>query len=1354
MVAPPCEDVALMVAPPCEEVTLSDDETTVSGEESAEAMLGNLVAPPGSGTAANAVAEGSEGAADDSMEVDEEVPLPKLVELIDIDADSPMEVDEAELEQVAPPGEQTVGHEVAGSAEGAGEVGESQQRGGDSESAAGGQQTGSADNAAGRSNDGAGSRGSGAPSEGTQDGLQSHGSELGMEIPTEITPTSKVDAVADQVITRVKSEPIDEEYKDEPEVLILFEKLVNVKTEPVSDQVVGVLSDSEPKSSQDSASKLGISRHICIVCKQMRKCKYNIVRNGDVRHLCTDECFKKFRSNAQVYLSSPTTPPGQVNCTVCDKSVTVTSSTLQLPGDPPKYACSQPCLLTASRVQVPEKSCSQCQKLIKEESGRKQLLSWESMDFCSENCLGRFQSNLTASCAACAAEIVPRNQAKIVFKVEGEMKQFCSPACLKTYRNRLKMCSFCDKNITSCAETFSLPVAEEKGGGVKDFCSRKCTTHYETKLRIQRGDSSVVGAHCSVCSAGGRAKHEVLYEGGRHRLCSDACFAAFRYANKLAVNTCDNCGVFCFNEDSTPHYIQFEGATKRFCSFMCMSAFKVLKQKVAACTWCQSKKLNFDMIERTDSQSKYQLFCSLNCLSLYRVNLSATSSKQVKCDQCCALQPAQYHLTMSDASVRNFCSYGCVMTFQNQFTKSGKVPPATPARQQTTTTTTTTTAQETAQEARRQSQVHADRALQDKRKQNQQQRQQQQRQRGVAGLPQTPTPLLPQTQTRVYITTSASLASMTPVISQVMSLAPAQKSTQVSTMPVRSATLGAGIRQPPPLSLPQTMVADHADVDNGFKRQQLPAVIGFVVEDESIKPVLVPIPVPVFVPVPVCMYTQPAPIPFAFPVPVPIPCFIPTTKNSAAAIFEHIKEIQEKIPSDPFEADLIMMAAMIAEENTEEQKPPTPTCISPAAEDEDEDVASPLCDPPSEAQSNEDTAPVEAEPAPPVREPSPVTTPLGEISQDNDVENHIPTMTMSLRRPEPVTASPSRGTKRSRRGGNTRSRKKKQEPAAQPPPLQSLSASTAEPGPDASCSLKYTYGVTHEELGADERMLRWRLRRRTAAASSFKTELLQMTAEELSYSLCLFVKEVRKPNGECYASDSVYYLCLGIQSFLYENGRVDNIFTDLYYMKFADCLHELISSYEPIISGEGYVLGRIEEEILWESRQLGAHSPNVLLNTLMYFNSKYFHLKDVAEHMQLSFSQILKHWRRKPDPDSGKKPPRTIFLRYFPLTLEKQRGPKRKSQDDSMWLEQAEKLDNPLRCPVKLYEFYLSKCPESMKNKSDVYYLIPERSCVPDSPVWYSTLPLTSDQVGKMLTRIKMTREINEALYNSAMLPT
>lgn len=56
--------------------------------------------------------------------------------------------------------------------------------------------------------------------------------------------------------------------------------------------------------------------------------------------------------------------------------------------------------------------------------------------------------------------------------------------------------------------------------------------------------------------------------------------------------------------------------------------------------------------------------------------------------------------------------------------------------------------------------------------------------------------------------------------------------------------------------------------------------------------------------------------------------------------------------------------------------------------------------------------------------------------------------------------------------------------------------------------------------------------------------------------------------------------------------------------------------------------------------------------------------------------------------------------------------------------------------------------PDSVKSRSDVFYLQPERSCVPDSPVWYSTSALGKEPLDKMLNRVKMVKEINIALHN------
>lgn len=44
-----------------------------------------------------------------------------------------------------------------------------------------------------------------------------------------------------------------------------------------------------------------------------------------------------------------------------------------------------------------------------------------------------------------------------------------------------------------------------------------------------------------------------------------------------------------------------------------------------------------------------------------------------------------------------------------------------------------------------------------------------------------------------------------------------------------------------------------------------------------------------------------------------------------------------------------------------------------------------------------------------------------------------------------------------------------------------------------------------------------------------------------------------------------------------------------------------------------------------------------------------------------------------------------------------------------------------------------------------MFYLQPERSCVPDSPVWFSAhMELPEQQIDKMLQRILMVREVQE----------
>lgn len=102
------------------------------------------------------------------------------------------------------------------------------------------------------------------------------------------------------------------------------------------------------------------------------------------------------------------------------------------------------------------------------------------------------------------------------------------------------------------------------------------------------------------------------------------------------------------------------------------------------------------------------------------------------------------------------------------------------------------------------------------------------------------------------------------------------------------------------------------------------------------------------------------------------------------------------------------------------------------------------------------------------------------------------------------------------------------EPLRGPPPAPVVHA----PIDDSQMRLKYTYGINawKQWVATKNAELEAASSGRTGASRSklFKNEILQCSADELNMALSLFVREVRKPTGQTYAADSVYYLCLGM----------------------------------------------------------------------------------------------------------------------------------------------------------------------------------------------------------------------------------
>lgn len=259
----------------------------------------------------------------------------------------------------------------------------------------------------------------------------------------------------------------------------------------------------------------------------------------------------------------------------------------------------------------------------------------------------------------------------------------------------------------------------------------------------------------------------------------------------------------------------------------------------------------------------------------------------------------------------------------------------------------------------------------------------------------------------------------------------------------------------------------------------------------------------------------------------------------------------------------------------------------------------------------------------------------------------------------------------------------------------------------------------------------------------FQEDLVSSAVAELNLALSLMTKEARGFDNEEFAPDVLYYVFLCIQKYMSENGRVDDIFSDPYYSRFCEALHKMLHGWKPSVHPVGYIIpSHVTEEMLWECKQLGAHSPTTLLTTLMYFNTKYFHLITPEQHMKVAFSKVLRHARK--NPGNSKDKATSIRLLKGPGLI----NPGAKGSDD-MYEEQVEDPDNPLRCPIKLYDFYLFKCPQSVKGRNDAYYMTPEPVVAPNSPMWYSSQPLTSQQVQQMLSRIIVVQEIQELFFSA-----
>ncbi|NXJ82084.1 ZMYM2 protein, partial [Trogon melanurus] len=1034
----------------------------------------------------------------------------------------------------------------------------------------------------------------------------------------------------------------------------------------------------QPSAQQQPSKQVKVT---CANCKKpLQKGQTAYQRKGSAHLFCSTTCLSSFSHK----------PAPKKLCVMCRKDITTMKGTIVAQVDSSESFqefCSTSCLSFYEDKQNPSKGvlnksrCTICGKLteIRHEVSFKNM----THKLCSDHCFNRYRmaNGLIMNCCEHCGEYLPSKGAgNNILTIDGQQKRFCCQNCVGEYKQKYGKLTSCTGCRAQC-RFFDMTQCIGPNGYMEPYCSTACMNTHKSKY----AKSQSMGIICHFCKRNSLPQYQATMPDGKlYNFCSSSCVAKFQ---TLSVQSSTN-GQFVSPSDIQ---LKCNYCKSSFCSkpevlewenkvyqFCSRACSDDYKKLHCIVTYCEYCQEEKTLHETVNFSGIKRPFCSEGCKLLYKQDFARRLG--LRCVTCnyCSQLCKKGATKELDGVVRDFCSEECCKKFQDWYYKANSF---------------NNFKLFLCIKAARCDCCKSQGALKEKVQWRGEMKhfcdqhcllrfycQQNEPNLATQKGPENLQYDQGCQTTRTKITGSAPPPSPTP-----------NREMKNKAVLCKPLTMTKATYCKP------HMQTKSCQTEDDWKKEYVP----------------VPIPVPVYVPVPMNMYSQKVPVPTTVPVPVPVPVFLPTTLDSSEKILAAIEELREKAPSNPLETELLSLSGMVPEHD---------------GKTEASDVASVV------TESNLLNSETEA------------WTSLPDVpyEPDLDIEIDFPRATEELDTENEFLLPPVFGEEYEEQQPKPRSKKKGVKRKAV---SEYQSHDDSSENSECSFPFKYAYGVNAWKHWVKSRYLDEELPEleelKSTKSVKLKEDLLSHTSAELNYGLTHFVNEIRRPNGENYAPDSIYYLCLGIQEYLYGSNRKDNIFIDPIYQTFEQELNKILRSWQPSILPDGSIFSRVEEDYLWRIKQLGSHSPVALLNTLFYFNTKYFGLKTVEQHLRLSFGTVFRQWKKNPLTMESK-----ACLRYQVSSLcradneDKITTGKRKHEDDEPVFEQIENTSDPARCPVKMFECYLSKSPQNLNQRTDMFYLQPERAVSAESPIWYTATSLDRNTLENMLVRVLLVKDI------------
>ncbi|XP_072545089.1 zinc finger MYM-type protein 4 isoform X2 [Salminus brasiliensis] len=1023
----------------------------------------------------------------------------------------------------------------------------------------------------------------------------------------------------------------------------------------------------------------------CSMCRKPSEIQHEVNHQGVLHKLCSDECFSRFRSSRRLSMSC---------CESCGNCTITGNYHLVQLEDAVKKFCSPVCISTYKQKSGKRVHCPFCQEF----KSVDQMLEGTNAQgviefFCSSRCVTNSQASRTLSgasfpCTNCQKLAIPQYHLAMP---DGSIRNFCSYECVGRFQERLH------RSPAQMNGSSTLPSNAQNMGPRGPSQHSNMVSRPPAPLQIpnppasymttpsQNPPSFMPTSNQNPIPPYVPAPGLAISQDGQQQPNS---------AVRLACKQCQK------QFSSKPEVLQFKSHVGLFCSRLCCDAYKREKDVKAVCEYCKEEKVVKDI---SMYEHKLRPFCCEGCKLLFKHDLAKQHGAQCRV---CAYCSNMTHNTIQNhfgGKLEEFCTEECMSLYTVLFYEMAKCYGCKN--------------QGTLSESLKWDGTikHFCNLL--------------------CVLQFCSKSVVPDQPNSNGITTAAtaaqaplSLSKDMPVIGGVVSLASALAGNTALTGALPTSNASSKVIGD---ASTQTDAAVNASPHQRRMLKNKALMCKPIIEEQAIQcqldppkpmfetvidengekvklvPVPVPIPMPVYIPVPMHLYTQYTPVPIGLPLPVPVPMVM-----SASSASTQDSGTKGSVPSQ----------SSIEDEDVEKSKDrpvsrgDQGSTYSGDLESEARSTPFSWADAEDSSHNLKPSVPV-AQLARPASAPTASTSPsLLDLEKDFPVDSNDHGSAKEQK-------SPSKRRKRGKRG------------------RRRLVADVANSS-SSSSKIRHMYGVK-----AWAGWVRSRTLPDDASPLTVQEDVLQCSAAELSDGLCRFISEVRRPNGQAYAPDSVYYLCLGIQQYLLENGRLENIFMDSPYGQFTTDLTRLLKDEASALPQSGFLQSRVEESFLWECKQLGASSPFVLLNTLLFLTVKLLNLKTLDQHQRLSFSNFT-HCTRTTK--QGTASYLRIKLAGNEKGEEKQGSVvlgKRKREDneeeEEECMEMPENTEDSSRCPVRLYEFYLSKCSDSVKERPDLFYLQPESSCDPSSPLWFSSESLERTVLESMLTRVLAVRDVH-----------